>query len=460
MTTTAAIDRPVDAANRPRDRAGLVAAVLLAIVYGGVGMLRYRNWWSGAIDLGVFDQGVYLLSRGMAPEVTINGRNLFADHLSISVLFFVPLYRLAATPYWLFAAQGVALGATVLPLRALARDEGVAPWVATVAVACGTPLSAAAMFEFHPAALAVPFVAWAALEAKRGNVTRATVAGVLILLCRAELAWVLMGLALVATPAVRKRFVGLSVAGIVFGFTVPALLGARGTFDVHFGHLGSSPKDAVLHPWRILEALASADTMTKLIILFLPVGFLTFLKPRWAAATLVAAAPVVLSRWPGTSMPWFHYWAPMYPLAVAGAIVALGDPKRHRLVQPALVVVGGVAALAFMSPLSPRAPGPVSVESLTRYRHDRADAVARANIGPNDSVVATSAMLAHLTHRQEAWLFPAPYGAAEPAELAPTPSKAAAARVDVVILEGDAVDEAEDYGIEGDLEDEILTARP
>ena len=150
----------------------------------------------------------------------------------------------------------------------------------------------------------------------------------------------------------------------------------------------------------------------------------------------------------------------MYPLAVAGALVALGDPKRHRLVQPALVVAGSLAAVAFMSPLSPRAPGPVGLESLTRYRLDRADAVARANVGPNDSVVATSAMLAHLTHRQEAWLFPAPYAAAEPAELSATPSKAAAARVDVIILEGDAVEKSKDYGVEGDEQDGILVARP
>ncbi len=68
------------------------------MVYGVAGMLRYRNWWSGAIDLGVFDQGVYLLSQGMAPEVTINGRNLFADHLSLSVLVFVPLYRAGRPP--------------------------------------------------------------------------------------------------------------------------------------------------------------------------------------------------------------------------------------------------------------------------------------------------------------------------------------------------------------------------
>jgi hypothetical protein len=151
----------------------------------------------------------------------------------------------------------------------------------------------------------------------------------------------------------------------------------------------------------------------------------------------------------------------MYPLAVAGALVALGDPDRHRLVRPEVVVLGGAVALALMSPLSPRAPAPVSLQSLTEFRTDRADAVARADIGPDDSVVANVGILAHLTHRTEAWRFPAPYAAADPAELSPTPSKAAAARVDVVIVEGDdAVREARRHGLEGDVEDGILIARP
>lgn len=454
------VDAPDPGRRRFHDRGGWIAAIVLGLVFAGMGALRFRNWWSGAIDLGVFDQGVYLLSRGMAPEVTINGRNLFADHLSAVTLLFVPLYRIWATPYWLFLGQGIALGATVLPLRALCRDEGVPPWVATVAVACGTPLTAAAMFEFHPATLAVPFVAWAALEARRGNVKLATIAGLLIVVTRAELSWVLVGLALVAAPAVRRRFVAIGVVGMVLGFTLPALLGARGTFEVHYGHIGATPKDAATHPWRVLEAILSADTGTKLVILFLPVAFLTFLKPRWALATLVAAAPVLLSRWPGTSMPWFHYWAPMYPIAVAGAIVALGDPKRPRVVQPPLIVVGGALALLLMSPLSPRAPGAVGIRALTEHRTDREQA-AKA-VRPGDSVVATSAILAHLTHRQEAWLYPAPYAAAEPAELSPTPSKAAADRVDVIVLEGDAVEDAQkEHGLRGEVdEDGILIVRP
>ncbi len=440
------------------DRSGLAAAVAIGIVLAAIGMIRYANWWAGAVDLGVFDQGIWLMSRGLAPEVTINGRNLFADHLSPIVVVFVPLYRLWATPYWLFAAQGAALGATVLPLRAFARDHHAPPWVATVAVALGTPLAAAAMFEFHPATLAVPFVAWTALEARRGNVARATVAGVLVLCCRGELAWVLVGLAIVAAPAVRRRLVALGLVGVVAGFVIPAALGAHGTFTVHFGHLGSSPKDALTHPWRILESLASADTLTKAIILFLPVAGLTFVKPRWAAATLVASLPILLSQWPGTSLPWFHYWAPVYPIAVCGALSALGDPDRHRFVRPELVVVGGLLALALMSPLAPGAPDSVGLRALTDHRTDRERAAA--HVRPGDTVVASNRILAHLMHRRKAFLFPAPYAASEPVDLSPKPSKAEAATVDIVVLEGPDVARGGGFGLVGQRLDGILVARP
>ncbi len=458
---TAALEDPTDQAESAgqesprRDRAGLAAAVVLGTMFTALGAVRYANWWAGAIDLGVFDQGIWLMSRGLAPEITINGRNLFADHLSPVVVLFVPLYRLWATPYWLFLAQGAALGATVLPLRALARHEGTPPWVATIAIALGTPLAAAAMFEFHPATLAVPFVAWAVLEVRRGNVNRATVAGVLVLCCRAELAWVLVGLAIVAAPAARRRLVGLGLTGVVAGFTIPAALGARGTFAVHFGHLGATPRDAATHPWRILEAMASADTVAKLVILLLPIAGLTLLKPRWAAATLLASLPVLLSQWPGTSLPWFHYWAPMYPVAVAGALVALADPNRHRWIQPQLVVAGGLAAVLLMSPLSPRAPDTVGLRALTDHRDDRERAAAQ--VADGESVVASNRILAHLMHRREAWLFPAPYAPSDPPELGAEPSKQRAAEVDVIVVESDDAERSGALGLLGDEVTELVT---
>src|SRR5262245_6657283 len=61
------------------DRAGLAGSVARAAVYSLIGWLRWVNYWSSSADLLSFDQAVWLLSRGDAPEVTILGQSVFAD---------------------------------------------------------------------------------------------------------------------------------------------------------------------------------------------------------------------------------------------------------------------------------------------------------------------------------------------------------------------------------------------
>ena len=80
---------------------------------------RFASYRSLTMDLAVFDQALWKLAHGQAPEVTVIGWNVFADHLSPVLFLFVPLYRLAATPLWLFVAQSVAFGAGFLALPAL-----------------------------------------------------------------------------------------------------------------------------------------------------------------------------------------------------------------------------------------------------------------------------------------------------------------------------------------------------
>ena len=100
---------------RSVDRGGLVAAVGFGAACTVVSWLRWVNFWAGGFDTGVFDQGAYLMSRGRAPTISLLGRDLFSDHLSpVMVLFAVP-YRIVPTVFWLYLAQGICIGLTVLP---------------------------------------------------------------------------------------------------------------------------------------------------------------------------------------------------------------------------------------------------------------------------------------------------------------------------------------------------------
>jgi uncharacterized membrane protein len=419
-----------------RDRRGLAVAIVLAGALGAAGWARHANFWSGGLDLGVFDQGVWLMSRGRVPDISLLQRNLFSDHLSpVLVLFALP-YRLAPTPAWLIGAQALCIGATVLPLRALADDEGVPRGVVTVAVVLSAPLAAAAMFDFHPSTLATPFVGWALLGARRGDRRLTTWSAIAVVLCRADLGCVLAGIALVAHKSVRRRLLVLAPVAVLAGAVVPELLGNPGTWDPYYGHLGTGPVDALLHPWNLVRALLTEDALSTFAFWLLPVGFLPVLRPRWLLAIVVAGLPVAVSQWPGTHLPWFHYGAPIAPLAIGGAIAAWGHPAVRDWHARSVLAGAAVVAAVIIGPLSPNAPASVRLWEVVRPHHRAAYETAVKAVPANAPVSATNQVLAHLMHRRVAYFFPLPFAPVRdtfPGGLAPAPSATAAARVPVII---------------------------
>jgi len=66
----------------------------LTALYTGVNLYRLDHFYSLDFDLAIFGQGVWLLSRGDVPFVTIRGLNLFGAHatwihLPVALLFAV-----------------------------------------------------------------------------------------------------------------------------------------------------------------------------------------------------------------------------------------------------------------------------------------------------------------------------------------------------------------------------------
>ena len=67
--------------------------ISLAFVYmAGLSVELHRGLNTSAYDFGLYDQGIWLLSRFKDPFVTLMGRNLFGDHTSFILILLVPLY--------------------------------------------------------------------------------------------------------------------------------------------------------------------------------------------------------------------------------------------------------------------------------------------------------------------------------------------------------------------------------
>src|SRR5436305_8483469 len=82
---------------RQRDpvRAALLAMVVVwSVVFIALGTLRHERYGTFSFDLGIYDQGIWLLSRLRVPFVTIKGLHLFGHHTNLILFLLVPFYWL------------------------------------------------------------------------------------------------------------------------------------------------------------------------------------------------------------------------------------------------------------------------------------------------------------------------------------------------------------------------------
>jgi uncharacterized membrane protein len=403
-------------AARPRiDRPGLVAGGALAVGVFVVAWLRHRNHWSG-FDLAIFDQAAWQIAHGR-DHISVVERHVMADHFSPVLYVFGLLYRAAATPAWFFAAQAIALGATVLPMRGVARHFDQPPARATYLVAASGPLLAAVLFDFHPSTLAVPFLAATLLYALQDRPLATTVAAIAVALCRADLALVLLAIALVAAPRARWRLVVVGGVAAAASAAVPGWFGETNGWAPHFGHLGSSPAQALLHPWDVAGQLLSGESLSIYLLWVVAAGVAIVLRPRWLVAVALAGLPVLLSRWEGTGLPWYHYGAPVAPLAIGGSLAGLAtaatSPGRWAQRVRAAWWGGPALVLLLASPVSPLAPSSNQVWQVARGDDGRDVDEAVALVRDDDAVSADQRVLAQLSQREHAYLFPIPFAVPE-----------------------------------------------
>jgi hypothetical protein len=98
-------------------RALVVAGVLLYIfLFARWTFRNHDGYGTFAFDFGIYDQGLWLLSRFERPFITIMGRHLFGDHTSFILLPLVPVYWVLPSAKVLLFAQAAALGLAGIPL--------------------------------------------------------------------------------------------------------------------------------------------------------------------------------------------------------------------------------------------------------------------------------------------------------------------------------------------------------
>ena len=143
---------------RPSVAAGLLVATYIG-VFGRLTWAQHENFGTFGYDMGLYDQGIWLLSRFKDPFVTIRGLHFFQHHVNLITVLFVPAYWLGAGPHFLYLVETVWMALGAVPLYLLARDRLESGWLGVAVAACFLlypSLEWINWWHFHPDAIASP----------------------------------------------------------------------------------------------------------------------------------------------------------------------------------------------------------------------------------------------------------------------------------------------------------------
>ncbi len=402
----------------------VVAMVIWFIVFARLVYRRHELFASFAFDLGIFDQSIWLLSRG-EQFITVRGLETFGHHANVGFFLLAPFYWVGAGAHFLNLLQLFALTAGAIPVYLIGRDLLDNDWLPLVpALAFMTHFSAQWLNQelFHPEALAVTPLLFAYRAATKRKWTSYSLWLALAVSWKEDVALAAFGLGLLLFIRTDRKAGLWTMAAATAWFAavtyliIPAFSSEGTTFYAgFFGELGSSAPDviwtSITNPGLVVERLETANALGYVRDLSLPYAFTSFLSPLALLIGLPQIMVNLLSVHGPTSDVHFHYVA--IPLA-AFTIAMLEGLARLKRVAMRRAVVGAVGAFALstvvafgLTPFSRQyQSGAWALESGHRI-----PAMSEAiTIPPGDaSVVATYNFVPHLTHRRDIFMWPNPF---------------------------------------------------
>ncbi len=405
----------------------VVLGALIAVyvlVFGHLTWAHHSNFGTFGFDMGLYDQGIWLLSRFKPPFLTLRGLNYFAHHVNPITLLFVPAYWLGAGPHFLYLVETVWLAVGAVPLWLLAKDRLGNPWLAVALGACfllHPSLEWINRWHFHPDALIITPLLFAWWLATRRRWGWFAVAVGVALACKEDAALAVLVLGLVLALRGRRR-VGLltAVAGaawfvVATKLIIPAAGGGGPYYQQFFPGFGSSLGEIawnmLIDPTRLTDLATQPDRLSYYWQLLAPVAFLPLAAPAVLAIGAPQAVINVASGHALTHDIRYHYSAIVLAalfVATVEAIAWLTRAPGGRRFLVGLVAATSLAANVAWSPSPLGAEYQPGIWARPQPGHAAANRAVR--LVPADAAVSTSAYLApHLTHRVHIYEFPNPW---------------------------------------------------
>ena len=379
----------------------------------------HRGLGTSSFDVGLYDQGIWLLSQFEAPFVTLMGRNLLGDHASLILLLVAPLYWIWPGTETLLALQSFVVAAGALPIYFFARRHlnSAALGCAFAVVWLVNPAVNGTIFEnYHPDSFLGLFVPVAIVSALTKRWRWYWVAVILSLLVKEDVVLVIVPLgAMLAIRGETRRgilTIGVAISAALLGMFVlmKNLIGVptRNGWRIPFGGFSGFIKESFTNPTNVIEYLTSEGRLMYWWKMFAPFALLSLLAPEVAIiSVLVLVGNTVSNFWYQFHIE-YHYSLVAVPALLIATIVGVG--RLGVGLRRGLVVVVVVSSLWSASVWS---YVPFRLDKYPHWGAEHPVAAAAdemyAEIPPNAKISVFHSTAPHLAHRKEIYQFPNPF---------------------------------------------------
>ncbi|MFH1402980.1 MAG: DUF2079 domain-containing protein [Candidatus Altiarchaeota archaeon] len=391
---------------------------------------QYNMFWYGNFDLGIPDQGIWLLSRFKTPYLTTRGLHFFGDHTSFIHIFVAPLYWLWNDVRALILLHTLVLAAGAIPVYLIARDKFDSYWI---------PLVFSFAYIFYPAvhysnldqgyhyeSFMVPltlFGYWFLMHRR----FRAYYAMYFFsLICKEEISFSYILFGIYIFFKIDKRVGAVTTAtSLIWVLLVMHVFfpyfNTEGAFYTGrtLGSFGKTTMDKVkslTNPFFMFNKVVTAKNYKYFMDVLFPTGFLFFLDlPSMAAAASLYLN--LITDWSYAHEIRFHYVTPIIPFVFISIINGVARYKSRKWSVYGLLLVLVVFTLIGNEEIG---PGEAKISNyemtwdtitkLGRPHGEYAEVLELMELIPEDARVSASYnFVSHLTHRERVYMFPNPF---------------------------------------------------
>ena len=374
-------------------------------------------------DMGIFDQGVWLLSHFHAPFVTVNGRELLGDHTSFILVLLVPLYWIWSEAQTLLVVQAALLAAAAIPIYLLGLRRLGKVWLAApfaIAYLLNPALQHGNLEQFHPESFLVFFAAVALYAAVEWHPRILLAASIGCLLVKEDTALIILPLAVWVAYRRDLKFgtwLGIGAVGymaVAYGVVIKLLLGTTSFYAnrIPFGGIWGLIRTPFAHPGKFWSYLVGGYKPFYAWQMAMSFGAVFLIAPEVAAIGVLAFLENILSLFPYMQQIDYHYSLALVPIFAMGSVYAVSRLRSRKLQTVASGYVLSAAliscALWGLAPISRHPTYPhSSPSSVAVIEVNRALQV----IPPHAVVSAADAYVSHLDHRVYCYQWPTPFRA-------------------------------------------------